>query len=435
MVIVYKIRELIGLIDRHVQAQLNVIIHHSDIQQLEASWRGLVMLTQTVNKKQRVKVRFLDCALKALSNELRNINDVEQSTLFDKIYTQEFDQPGGTPYGLLVGDYAISHHINHKIDGLWVLEQMMKIAATAFVPFVTSADASLLGLDSYAEYSPVQGMAQRFSAPEYHRWHRLRKLREANFVALTMPRILMRIPYNSDGIRLRQRCFIERTSHHNDYLWGNACYAYASVVIESFENSGWFAEIRTAHLGKHTQQLLGAMRPNLAAKGLTHQAKIITEYAISDDMEQQMGDAGFIALRDHHLAQKSFFYGCQSIKYSKHTMNSEQASEKINTMLDKLFCVSRFAHYVKVIMRDKIGSFTNVTDCERFLSQWLNQYCSSVRGQSLQAILRRPLANAKVTVQASQHQPGKYYCTIDINPHYYFDEMEASLQLITQLRL
>ena len=425
----HKITELIGLIDRHVQAQLNVIIHHPDIQKLEASWRGLAMLTQTVTKKQRVKVRFLDCALKALSNELRTINDVEQSTVFTKIYTQEFDQPGGTPYGLLVGDYAISHHINHKIDGLWVLEQMMKIAATAFVPFVASADASFLGLDSYAEYSPVQAMAQRFSAPEYHRWHRLRKLREANFVALTMPRILMRRPYNSDGIRLRQRCFIERTIHHNDYLWGNACYAYASVVIESFESSGWFADIRAAPLNKNNPQLAATMRQNLAAKGLQHQVKTLTECAISDSVEQQMGDAGFVVLRDHHLVKKSVFYGCQSIKHSK------KGSDKLNSMLDKLFCVSRFAHYVKVIMRDKIGSFTNVTDCERFLIQWLNQYCSSVKGQSLQAILRRPLASAKVSVQDSQHQPGKYYCTIDIKPHSYFDEMESNLIFVTQLRL
>jgi type VI secretion system protein ImpD len=251
-----------------------------------------------------------------------------------------------------------------------------------------------------------------------------------------LPRILIRQPYNTNGIRLAQRSFKEILLSHDDYLWGNACYAYASIVIKSFEQTGWFMNMRGVGQEQFSSEQLTTIRDRFISNKNTFSEKIITEFLVTDAQEKMLNDAGLISLKDHRLAKKAVFYSSQSIKLPKRSANDMDFTQsRINTMLHYVLCASRFAHYIKVIIRDKIGSFTSVEDCEAFMTKWLSQYCSSAKGQSLISIMKSPLTGADVSVREITGNPGKYYCAMSISPHSQFDDIQSQLKLVTNVRL
>lgn len=429
--------ETIGKLDRLLNRQLNRVIHHEAFQGLESAWRGLEFLVSAVTKPQRAKIRFLHLPLKALSKELSNSSDFEQSLLFKKIYTEELDSPGGEPFGILVGDYYFSHKPDNTVsDPMGCLEELAKISAAAFVPFITSVGPAFFGLGSFTQMPTTLNLERLFQTQEYHRWHRLRQSDNAHFLGLTLPRILMRKPYGKGTFSAKHRLFKEETQQHNDYLWGNACYAYAAVVMKSYEQSGWFMNIRGASVGQDSPSMFEMPRDHFKSDKYQIMPKIVTECLVTDKQEKQFNDAGFIAVRDHHTAEKSVFYSSQSVKLPlRNQVTLTQANAKINAMLHYVLCASRFAHYIKVIIRDKVGSFTNVEACETYVSRWLSNYCSAANSQSLEAISKTPLTQADVSISEVAGSPGKFYCNMAISPHSQFDDIQSQLKLVTNVRM
>jgi type VI secretion system protein ImpD len=420
--------EVMGYCDRLLQRQLNQIMHHEAFQRLEASWCGLQLLVTAVSKPKRIKLRFLQISLKEWIKELNSTADFEQSILFRKIYTEELDQPGGEPFGLLIGDYYFSHHVNSQTgEQLGALQQMAKICAAAFAPFVTSVDAKFFGIDNFADLQSTVNFERLLTANEYYRWHKLRQDEQAHFIGLTLPRILMRKPYRVNRSSAKQRYFNETLAQHQDYCWGNACYAYASAVLRCFTDTGWFMSLRDKTNAADAPALLALTRD---------EAKITTECLITDNQEKRLNDAGFIALCDHRLSKKTTFYSNQSVKLVKNMLKEdEQINVKLNTLLHYVLCASRFAQYIKVIIRDKVGSFLSSDACETYLTKWLSQYCSSAEGQSLEALAKNPLTYADVIVSEKNGDPGNYYCSIVISPHSQFDEIRSQLKLVTNVKL
>jgi type VI secretion system protein ImpD len=433
------IEQLIALADVYINQQVNKILHHPQFQALESAWRGLALLTKLIKsekKNKRVEIRFLQLTQQELAKDLLSGLELDRSQLFQKIYTEELDQAGGQPFGVLIGDYYFSHKPNQGVrDGVDVLQQMAKIAANSFVPFVSSVSPHFFGLDSFSELQSPIRIEEIFVSPEYHRWQRLRQDENAHFLALTLPRILMREPYNSNGIKIKHRFFKETLRCHEDYLWGNAAYVYGAGIIQCFLDTGWFMNLR----GQSTEQnTLNSLLPRhyFENDSLKNLAKISTECLVTDRNEKILSESGFIAARDHAYSQKIIFYSSQSVKLSKSSKNNLQASSaKINTLLHYVLCMSRFAHYIKVIIRDKVGSFTTVETCENFITKWLNQYCSSGKGQSMESLSKKPLASFKLSIQEIQGSPGKFFCAMVISPHSQFDDIQSQLRMVTQIRL
>jgi type VI secretion system protein ImpD len=429
-----NIDSVIARIDLMINAQVNVILHHDAFQQLEASWRGVLQLTEQSWRDGQVKVRLLDLSYDELSKDLLNASDFDQSMLFEKCYSEEFDQPGGEPYGLFVGDYYFCHRpSNDRADGVSLLREISKIAAACYAPFLAGASPALFGLDDFSEFKPSLIFESVFKMREYKRWTALRNEDDVRFIGLTIPRYVIRKPYNQDGVKLSHSWFAEIADHASDYLWANAAYAYASVVIDTFSRDGWFSEIQ----GLNPKTGLGGVVPGLdrqyfSTDRLGAMPKMITETLITDDQERRLSDYGFIALKDHPGSEKSVFYSSRSLQLARrYDRLTASANAKISSMLHYVLCISRFAHFIKVLARNKIGSFASAADCEAYLQRWLQQYCSQADFQESDMRAKYPLREGLVKLQEKPGRPGEYFCVMHLKPHYQIDSIESQLRLVT----
>ncbi len=431
------IEHLIAMINERINRQVNCILHHPDFQRLESVWRGLFMLIQTAGMSKYVVIRFLDISYRELSKDMDQAIEFDQSQLFKKVYSNEFDQPGGQPFGVLIGDYHFSHRSKMRMqNGVDLLRKIAEVCAAAFVPFVAGVDPSLFGLDSFTEFQMPFQLNDIFQQTEYQRWKNLREDEDIRYVALVLPRILMRVPYNNNGIKMTNRFFEENVTKHTDYLWGNASYAYGCVAIQSFIESGWFADIRGYNPSVGQGGSVKLERDYFYTDKAGVMPKMSVEYAITDKQEKIFHDSGFIALRDHRWIEKSVFYSSQSLHHPKrYSTTIGQANAKISSMLHYIFCVSRFAHYIKIIMRDKVGKFINPEECERYLLLWIRKYCAASQGMSEEARARYPLSDADVKVNEQRGAPGKYSCTIHLKPHYQLDDIQSYLKLVTNVKV
>lgn len=428
------IQKLLSVINKRINQQVNRVLHDPQFQRLESSWRGLWYLTTVANKQ--TLVRFLDADYGLISHELASAVDIEQTQLFKKIYTEELDQPGGQPFGLLLGDYYIVHKPTAQArDGIEFLRQIAQIAARSFTPFVSAIGAEFFGLENYAQLTPPYKLDSMLQAEEYHRWHRLRRDPQAHFVGLVLPRILLRTPYNAEGIKLQHRFFKEIVLSHEDYLWGNACYAYGRIAMQSFASTGWFSELQGMPLARS----IGVQWPRhyQPSDKMKLSPKLMTECVITDNYEKMLSNIGMMALRDHRYEQQVVFYSSQTVKRppEESLLHADRSNEKTNALLHYILCACRFAQYIKVIIRDKIGKFIDADECENFVSRWINDYCSSAQGQSAEALAKKPLGAARVDVKEFPGKPGSYYCDIYLNPHSQFDELYSQLHLTTDIKL
>lgn len=432
------IQQLIAVIDRALSRQLNMIIHAPAFQQLEASWRGIQWLLLEVPNDKAIQVKLLNVSYRELSRDILNAIEFDQSLLFNKIYSSEFDQAGGKPFGLLIGDYYFSHRISpQQGDGLSVLSAMSKIAAAAFAPFVSGLHPSFFGLDEFSELKPSLNLNAIFRQQEYNRWQQLRLGDDARFIGLVLPRVLIRKPYNAHGVHLNHRYFTETVSRHSDYLWANACYAYAMVAINAFIETGWFADMRGVNPKTYSGGVVTQLPRDHHAPTPGHtQCKLSTEIAITDQQERALTDQGFLALKDYPQLQLSVFYSSQSIqKPLVYEDAVASANAKISGMLHYLMCAARFAHYVKIIIRDKVGSFISPSNCQEFLQDWIMNYCTRTSSSNNTASAQAPLNEAKVQIHEQMGMPGKYLCTLHLKPHYQLDELQSQLRLVTKITL
>lgn len=431
------ITQIIATIDEEITQQLSVILHHPRLQQLEASWRGIAYLTKQIalSSDKRVKIKLLTISWQALRKDVLRAVEFDQSQLFSKIYNDEFGHPGGEPYGLLVGDYHVSHRLtpSKQIADIQVLEQIAKIAAAAFAPFVTAASPTMFGLDKFAELDRPVDLMGTFQQAEYQSWKVLRQREDARFLGLLLPRVLLRLPYRYQLATQFPFSFSEQLQTQSDYLWGNPGYCFAAVVARAFTQSGWFVEIH----GVRRDSLAGGVVTDLP-RHIFETDNLSPNYAaevcITDSQEKQLSDWGFIALCEGKHSQLAAFYSCQSIQQSKYYERQQPTENaRLSSMLHYILCVSRFTHYLKVIARNKIGTFANPLDCEQFLQKWLQQYTAASSDLTIDLKAKYPLREAKVKVYDQPGKPGGYLCKIYLSPHLQFDQAETYLQLVTEL--
>ncbi len=429
----------VALLDRLLDRQVNAVLHHPRFQRLEASWRGLHYLAEQADGAENVKIRVLGVSWKELARDAERAIEFDQSQLFRKVYSEEFDTPGGEPYGVLIGDYQIHSRpsAGHPTDDVGVLGAVSHVAAAAFAPFVAGVDPEMFGLDRFGGLEQPLDLTRTFDQLEYLKWNTFRQTEDSRFVGLTLPRVLMRLPYTDDGSRADGFRFREDTDtpDGHGYLWGNAAYAFGGVLIRAFSETGWLANIRGARRGGEEGGIARALPVHCFSTDAAGVApKMSTDVSITDYQEQELSKLGFIPLCDCRDTELSAFYTSQSVQKSKEyddpaaTMNA-----RISAMLQYMLCVSRFAHYLKVAARDKIGAFTEADDCETYLHGWLQQYVTSDGEAAADVKAEYPLRQANVRVRSQPGKPGSYMCVAHLWPHFELDELTSAVRITTEL--
>ena len=431
----------VAYLDALVNEQVNAVLHHPQFQRLEASWRGLRYLVDRAEEEEdrRVKIRVLSVTWKELERDFERAAEFDASQLFRKVYEQEFGMPGGEPFGLLVGDYEIHPRPSpdHPHDDIQILKAISQVAAAAFCPFVASAHPSLFGLDSFATLDYRLDHAATFEHKEYVTWRALRDSEDARFLGLTLPRVLMRAPYEDDGTRVDAFRFREEVSgpDGSKYLWGSAAYAFAGVVIRAFARSGWLADIRGVQRGVEGGGLVGSLpvhRFGTDRRGLA--ARKSTEIVITDELERDLAELGFLPLGDCQDTDYAAFYSSQSLQRpKKYDRLAATLNARMSSLLQYMLCVSRFAHYVKVMGRDKVGTFGEPQEFEQFLQDWITRYVTPDAEAPPEVRARFPLREAQVRVRAQPGKPGSFECVMHLAPHYELDELTAAVRVRTEL--
>ncbi len=435
------LRKAISDIDKKLSKQINCIIHHSEFQALESGWRGVLYLVnqkENNDKNQKVKIKVLDCSWTTLSKDINKAIEFDQSEFFKLVYNNEYDMSGGEPFGVLIGNYQISHQ-NRKgtlINDMDVLKEITRTAAAAFSPFITSAAPSFFGADKFSDLASHIDFTYTFNQIEYTKWNSLREMDDARFLGLTLPYILMRAPYKNDGSRNEAFRFSEVIKNpQKDHLWGNAAFAFGGVLIRAFAESAWFGQIRGMQPGQKSKGLVCDLPVCQYETDLYRgRSKPSINLLISDRAEKMLSDNGFIPLSAVSGTEHLVFYSNASTqKPIEYDSLSATVNAKLSCMLQYILCVSRFAHYIKAIGREKIGTYRNADLCERELQKWLFQYTTASESASDAVRSKYPLKTAQVQVKEMRGKPGHFYSTIQLQPHFQLDQMISSIKLVTEL--
>lgn len=419
----------IGQIDKLISDQLNEVMHHEDFQKLEASWRGLNYLVSKSETGERMKIRVMNVNKKDLLKDMEKASEFDQSALFKKVYEEEFGMFGGASYGALIGDYEFN---NHPQD-LALLEKISQVAAAAHAPFISAAGPNLFNLDSFTELGNPRDMAKIFQSAEYAKWRSFRDSEDAKYVALCMPHILMRQPYGQANIPVEAFDFEEKVdgTDHSKYLWGNAAYALGSRLTDAFAKYSWCASIRGVEGGGLVEGLpVHTFKTDEGDVAL----KCPTEIAITDRREKELADLGFVPLVHCKGTDFAAFFSTQSANKPKlYDSDDANANARLSSQIQYILAVSRFAHYLKSIMRDKIGSFMSRKNAEDFLNRWINNYTLGDDDAGPEMKAKYPLREARVDVTEIPGKPGAYRAVAFLRPHYQLDELSVSLRLVANL--
>ena len=430
--VIGTIKAIIAEIDHALTQQINLILHHEKFQQLEGSWRGLQYLVTNTETDEMLKIRVMNISKKDLGRTLKKYKGVawDQSPLFKRLYEEEYGQLGGEPYGCLVGDY----HFDHTPPDVELLGQVSQIAAAAHAPFIAGAGPSLMGMDSWQQLANPRDLSKIFSAPDYAAWRSLRDSEDAKYVGLAMPRFLARLPYGARTSPVEEFDFEEQTGSgdHSKYTWANSAYAMAVNVNRSFKLYGWCTRIRGVESGGSVEGLPVHTFPSDDG-GVD--LKCPTEIAISDRREAELANCGLMPLIHRKNTDVAAFIGAQSLqKTAEYTDADATANARLSARLPYLFASCRFAHYLKCMVRDKIGSFKERSDMERYLSDWIKGYVlgnPEDAGDTLKA--QKPLAGAEVKVQEVEGNPGYYSARFFLRPHYQLEGINVTLSLVSRL--
>jgi type VI secretion system ImpC/EvpB family protein len=429
----------VAAIDAILSDQVNAILHAEPFRNLEGIWRGTRYLVAAADGVAGAKIRILTASWVDLVRDLERAADFDRSELFEKIYSQEFGMPGGEPFGLLIGDYFLTHRrsSHHSTDDVAALKALAAVAAAAFAPFITGCDPSILGFESFRDLTGEVALDTVFQQAEYIRWQSLRQVEDARFLGLCLPKILMRRPWWDDPSRAAPFRFREDREYEadNGYLWGNAAFAFAGIAIRAFGQSGWFAELRGARRGELTAGLVGDLpldsfttdRPEIAFK---HAADV----AIPDRQERVLSDLGFIPLSAAEHTPHTVFYSNQSLNQPRrYSTTAATTNARLSSMLQYVLCVGRFAHTIKVIGRDRIGSFTTPEECQTAMQKWLTEYVNANPNASLDQRVKFPLREGRVTVTEMAGRPGVFKMEMYLRPHLQLDDISTGIRLTTEL--
>jgi type VI secretion system protein ImpC len=416
-------------IDQLISAQLNAIMHHADFQKLEGSWRGLHFLVSSSETSPMLKVKVLNASKEDLRRDLERASEFDQSALFKKVYEEEFGTFGGAPFGALIGDYEFGRHP----QDVAMLEKISNVAAAAHAPFFASAGPQLFNLDSFTELGTPRDLSKIFDTVEYAKYKSFRESEDSRFVGLALPHILMRLPYGPETAPVQAFNFVEDVDgkDHGKYLWGNAAFALGTRITDAFAKFNWCAAIRGVEGGGLVEGLPAhTFRTDEGEIAL----KCPTEIAITDRREKELSDLGFIPLVHCKGADYAAFFGMQSCqKIRKYDTDAANANARLSSQMQYLMATSRFAHYLKAMMRDKIGSFMSRADCETFLNRWISNYVLASDTGTQEDKAKYPLREARVEVAEVAGKPGAYRAVAFLRPHFQLDELSASLRLVAEL--
>lgn len=421
--------ERIRQIDEILQAQLNEILHQPDFQKLEGSWRGLAYLVFNTETSTRLKLRLLNASKKDLLNDLEKAVEFDQSQLFKKVYEEEYGTFGGHPYSCLVGDYEITRHP----QDMEFLDKMAGVAAAAHAPLVMSAHPRLFDLDAFEQLGVPRDLAKIFESLELVKWNSFRNSEDSRYVTLALPRVLMRLPYGENTLPVEGLTFEENVAGANTsrFCWGNPAYVLGQRITNSFALYGWTAAIRGVEGGGIVEGL-----PAYTFKTTDGDIalKCPTETAITDRREKELSDLGFIALCHCKGNDYAAFFGGQTVQRPKvYNTDEANANASISARLPYVLAASRFAHYIKVIMRDKIGSFMTRDEVELYLNTWIAQYVLLNDDAPQNVKARYPLREARVDVYDVPGKPGSYRSVVYLRPHFQMEELTASIRLVATL--
>ncbi|MDQ3132269.1 MAG: type VI secretion system contractile sheath large subunit [Pyrinomonadaceae bacterium] len=423
------INSRIAEIDRLLSEQMNAIMHHQDFQKLEGSWRGLNHMVKNSLTSTQLKIRVLNVNKKDLLKDLERAVEFDQSALFKKVYEDEYGTFGGAPFGALIGDYEFT---NHPQD-MSLLEKIAGVAATAHAPFLSAASPELFGWDEYSQMTEVRDVSKIFDRMEYVKWRAFRESEDSRYVGLTLPRVLGRDPYGAATRPIETFNFEEDVTgkDHSKYLWSNAAYALGTRLTEAFSMHGWCVAIRGVEGGGLVD---GLPTHTFETDEGEVAMKCPTEVAITDRREKEFADNGFIPLVHCKNTDYAAFFATQSAnKAKKYDTDAANANARLSTQLQYMFAVSRFAHYLKAMMRDKIGSFMSREEAQNFLNRWINNYVLDSDVASQNAKASRPLREARIDVAEVPGKPGAYRAVAFLRPHFQLDELSVSLRLVADL--
>ncbi len=429
---VRTIEAIIAELDRKLSEQVNQIIHHPDFQQLEGSWRGLHYLVSHTETDELLKIRVGNLSKAELGKSLRKFKGTawDQSPLFKKIYEDEYGQFGGEPFGCLVGDYSF----DHSPQDVELLGEMAKIAAAAHTPFIAGVSPAVMQMDSWQELANPRDLTKIFTTPEYAAWRSLRASDDARYIGLAMPRFLSRLPWGIRSSPVEDFNFEEDTgaAEHSRYTWSNAAYAMAANINRSFKEYGWCSRIRGIESGGAVE---GLPLHSFPTDDGGVDMKCPTEIAISDRREAELARSGFMPLIHRKHSDFAAFIGAQSLqKPADYDDPDASANASLAARLPYLFACCRFAHYLKCIVRDKVGAFKDRATMERWLQDWIMNYVDGDPAHSSeQTKARRPLAAAEVVVEDVEGKPGYYQSKFFLRPHYQLEGLTVSLRLVSRL--
>lgn len=430
--VVDSIKAIIAQIDKKLSSQVNEIMHSEEFQKLEGAWRGLHHLVSNTETDDQLKIRVFNVSKKDLHKTVKAYKGAkwDQSPIFKQVYESEYGQFGGEPFGCMVGDY----YFDQSPQDVELLGEMAKIGSAAHCPFISGASPTVMQMDSWQELSNPRDLGKLMTTPDYLGWRNLRESEESQYIGLAMPRFLARVPYGEKSAPVEEFAFEEDTQsgEHNRYTWANAAYAMATNITQSFKQYGWCSQIRGIESGGAVSDLPVHSFPTDDG-GID--MKCPTEIAISDRREAELAKAGFMPLVHKKNSNFAAFIGAQSLhKPAEFDDPDATANANLGARLPYLFAVCRFAHYLKCIVRDKVGSFKERDDMQRWLNDWVMQYVDgdpTISSDDTKA--RRPLAAAEVVVEEVEGNPGYYSSKFFLRPHYQLEGLTVSLRLVSKL--
>jgi type VI secretion system protein ImpC len=427
--LVATLTKRIAEIDALVSAQLNEVLHNSEFQKLEASWRGMNYLVQNSETGSRLKLRVFNASKKELLEDAEKATEFDQSALFKKVYEEEYGTFGGFPYSVLVGDYEFGRHP----QDIGLLEKLAGVAAAAHAPFISAASPGIFDLGSFTELGVPRDLAKIFESSELIKWRSFRQSDDSRYVGLALPHVMLRLPYGPKTVPVEQFNYVEDVdgTDHSKYLWGNAAWTLAARITAAFASYGWTAAIRGVEGGG---LVTGLPIHTIETPEGDIGVKPPTETTITDRREKELSDLGFIPLVYSKDTDFAAFFATQTANEpKKYDTPQATANSSLSSQLQYILAASRFAHYLKVIMRDKIGSFASRDDVESYLNRWIAQYVllNDAAGQETKAAY--PLREARVDVTEVAGKPGCYSAVVFLRPHFQLNELTASIRLVAEL--
>jgi len=416
-------------IDRLVSLQLNEVLHNPAFQKLEATWRGIWHLVTQSETSDMLKIKLLNVPKRDLLRDLQRALDFDQSAFFKKVYEEEFGVFGGAPFGALVGDYEFGR----SGEDIELLEKVSQVASAAHAPFLSAAAPEMINLTEYGQLTGIRDVSKVFDSTEYARWKGFRATDDSRYVALTLPHVLMREPYGKDTKQIDEFAFEEGVDgrDHSKYLWGNAAYSLAARLTNSFARYGWCAAIRGVGGGGLVEALA---THNFRTDEGDVALKCPTEVSITDRREKELADQGFVPLVHCKGTDYAAFFSVQTANKPKvYDKPEANANARLSAQLPYMLAMSRFAHYLKAMMRDKLGSTMSRSQAELFLNQWIANYVIADDNASSSAKAERPLREARIEVMEVPGKPGALRAVCFLRPHFQLDELTVSLRLVADL--